>query len=95
MKALCILKGIPPIKKKEGMQTIEDWWATAKKNVLNNIDSLMKEVKSYGVEKISKIDAGKIEKLKAFFSIPDFEEKVVKKASASAASLSKWIRVVV
>jgi dynein heavy chain len=95
MKALCVMKGINPIKKKEGMQTIEDWWATAKKHLLNNIDALMKEVKSFGVDKIAKIDAKTIEKLKAFFSLPEFEEKTVARASASAASLSKWIRVVV
>mmetsp|Transcript_28815 Transcript_28815/g.26060 ORF Transcript_28815/g.26060 Transcript_28815/m.26060 type:complete len:405 (+) Transcript_28815:1297-2511(+) len=96
MRAVCILRGETPIKKKEGMVTIEDWWATAKKKVLTNVDTFMKEVKSYDVNKIAAIDARTVQKLKDFMgNSPDLEEERVAKASSSAASLAKWLRAVV
>jgi len=95
MKVLCIIMKVEAIRKKEGIEMKEDYWETAKKKVLVNVDKLLKDVKSYDVQKISTIDTKTIEKVKTFLTVPEFDYEVVKRASSSAANLSLWIRAVI
>ena len=95
MKALCICMKVEVIKKKEGLEMKEDFWETAKKKLLINVDKLVKDVKSYDVKKISMIDNKTIERLKGMLNDPNFEEETVFRASSSAGNLSLWIRAVV
>jgi len=95
MKVLCIIMKVDAIRKKEGIIMVEDYWETAKKKVLVNVDKLLKDVKSYDVQKISTIDTKTIEKVKTFLTVAEFDYEVVKRASSSAANLSLWIRAVI
>ena len=56
---------------------------------------LISRVKEFREDKIKAIPKKNINKLKQFFTQPDFEKEKVFNASKAAGSLSLWIRAVV
>lgn len=91
-EGMCIMFGVAPVREngsKPG-EKINNWWKSAQEKVLNG--ELLKKCKTYDKDNV---DPEIIEKLKPLIASDLFSDEVLKKASAAAHGLSKWVKAIV
>jgi dynein heavy chain len=91
-KSLCIMFNVNCEKMKTAnvKEVIWDYWEPAKKKMLN--PELLGKCKNYDKDSVP---AEIIEKLKPLVEDPNYDDKVLEKASKAAQGLAKWVRAIV
>ncbi|BFZ08761.1 hypothetical protein BsWGS_11799 [Bradybaena similaris] len=90
MAAVCVMKGIQAVKipdPADNSKKINDYWIPSKK-LLNDLNFL-NDLKSYDKDNIP--EAVMVIIRKQYLTNPDFDPKIVAKASSAAEGLCKWI----
>ena len=92
-KALCIFKGITPIKipaQTAKEETKWDYWKPCKQKVLNG--QLLGFLKNY---KKDEMDPALVEKIKPILEEPEFADERLKAASKAGRGIGSWVRAII
>lgn len=86
MKAVCIIKNVDPIYVEEGIgKKKPDYWEPAKK--MMSVSGFLSSLIHFDM---SDINDSVVQKLKPVISLPEFNEKDLRRASVAAAGLAAW-----
>lgn len=91
-RALCCCFGIPPRRtcSSDGSK-LDDYWVPAKA-LMANPEAFLNRLCNYNKDNIP---AGIIQKLSALEANPAFEPDAIRKASAAASGLCRWVRAII
>ena len=89
-KTLCIMFGKKPVTSGQGKNKTEDWWASAKENLLK--PDLLQKCTNFERDNI---DPKIIEVLTPIVHSDEYAYDNVKKSSLAAAGLGKWVKAMI
>ena len=92
MEVACLMFDVRPVIEKDPVnmgQKVKNYWAAAKKNILNNPKKFLDDLVAFDKDNIAD---NKAEKLGVYCQNPDFTPAAVSKASKACTAVCMWAR---